>query len=101
MEKITKIIYESLPKGIRPIRRPREKWKGQVHKGMRKMGLEEDAGDRESWQWVVGLLVRLSASLGTNGHGCSKQVNYLCGANNQKGKRSDNKCPNRGQGSNR
>lgn len=33
-EEITKIINETLPKGIRPIGRPRAKWKGQVHEDM-------------------------------------------------------------------
>lgn len=36
---ISNLIYESLPEGISPIRRPRARWKDPVHKSMRKMGL--------------------------------------------------------------
>lgn len=32
VKKITKIIDESLTEGIRPVRRPRARWKDQVHK---------------------------------------------------------------------
>lgn len=60
VNKITKIIYESLPEGIRPIRRlgARREDQGantQVHKDMHKFGLEEeDARERERWRRIVG-----------------------------------------------
>lgn len=54
VKKLTKIIHESPPQGIRPLGSPRIRWKDQVH--MRKMGLEEEADARDrgrSWR-VVG-----------------------------------------------
>lgn len=44
-------LFESLPEGIRPIGRPKARLKDQVHKDMRKLGLEEeDTRDRERWR---------------------------------------------------
>lgn len=37
LEKITKIIYVSLPDRIRPLGNPRARWKDQVHKDMQKI----------------------------------------------------------------
>lgn len=53
--RLAETVYESLPQAIRPLGWPRASWKDQVHKDIRKMGLEEeDAGDRERWWRIVG-----------------------------------------------
>lgn len=54
-EQTPRTIYESVPEGKRPIGRPKARWKDQIQKDMRRMGLsEEDAGDREKWRQAVG-----------------------------------------------
>lgn len=53
LRKLTKIIHESPPQGIRPLGSPRIRWKDQVR--MRKLGLEEeDVRDRGRRWRVVG-----------------------------------------------
>lgn len=54
-----------MTEGIRPVTRPRARWKDQVHKYMREMGLEEE--DSETERGSGGLVVRLITSLSING----------------------------------
>lgn len=85
-EKIPKITYESLPEEIRPIVKPRARCKYQVHKDMRKIGLEEEDARGSQWRRPASDGVKYYRHTTNNRTFKDKQSRRFPSRSNQQGK---------------